>query len=33
VIGGSGILANIDSRLVPKSLMYMPPARDPPDQT
>src|SRR6516162_4890861 len=33
VIGGSGILANIDSHLVPKSLIYMPPTRDSPDQT
>ncbi len=33
VIGGSGVLANIDSRLVAKSLTHMPPARDPPDQT
>src|SRR6516162_5326148 len=32
-IGGSGVLANIDSRLVAKSLTHMPPARDPPDQT
>src|SRR5262245_8512056 len=33
VIGGSSILANIDSHLVPKSLIYMLPARDPSDQT
>src|SRR6266436_1426304 len=33
VIGGSGVLANINSRLVAKSLTHMPPARDPPDPT
>ncbi len=33
MIGGGGILANIDHRLVPQSPTYMPPARDPTDQT
>ena len=33
MIGGGGIFANIDNRLVPQSPIDMLPARDPSDQT